>query len=328
MRVCYPYSRGRAVALILVALLVFERTAQATTLAELRQGVVDAQPEISTARFVCTQESIHFTPSDKGAGSASKPHGLDRHSLRHVTSIVDMNLARQKVVKKDLRTASMLAKAEASPGGQRIKTDQNRTDVRQDGLQLTYFGREGGGTKKPFLYLRELSKTVGNESWRFETGLLSTRYLAEEGNPSVKDVSIDGRDSVILTLSEKKQGKHYQATIEIDPALGYRFTRRRHTVDGVLRMDVQADDYRDVNGIPYPHKFTVYTYDQFGNPREEKKWVYTNIQFGLDFAAEDFRVTVSKGTDVQNLVDKSFAKIPSGGSFGIWDIVNIKLGAN
>jgi hypothetical protein len=159
----------------------------------------------------------------------------------------------------------------------------------------------------------------------FSFGTVNERLLSEDKNPVLTEIDSNGKSLLRIQLTvEAKDMRKGTGTIECDPSLGYRFRRIQWSVDGHLTSETIADDYRDVNGVPYPFLYIDRSFDEDGKIRSETKYVVEDAQIGVALSVNDFKIFVPAGTELTDtILSKTIHTVPQDSYMGIDDALDI-----
>jgi len=274
----------------------------AITLPELRQIVTDSREALTTAHLVFVEELNDNRPIDGNENSIA--YKLKKiHNHRHIREDVILNCKTKELKSSmtDLRDIDALLKEHNLPPKQKETASQwTRTLVIQDPYEMELLGIDVSDAP-PNL---NLSKCIGRYYvfGFIHLGIINKIRLSEDFSQTLTEINSNGRSLLRIERAVKEQNAT-KATMKIDcdPSLGYRFRRIEYrSADGRLIWETIADDYRDVNNVngvvPFPFLYIHRSFDKDGKILRERKYVFEDVQLGVDLSANDFKIFVPAGT--------------------------------
>jgi len=155
-------------------------------------------------------------------------------------------------------------------------------------------------------------------------GVIDPELLSEKFNPAVSDVSAGQRRLLLIELRPASENQ-IRAEIECDRSLGYRFRRIRWFTQGKLASETIADEYRDVDGIPYPFSYATRIFDPNGEIRVHTQYSMRNVELNMAVEKNDFKIMVPDGTRVTDtIIGMRQYKLDIGGYIGLDDALSIQ----
>jgi hypothetical protein len=142
-----------------------------------------------------------------------------------------------------------------------------------------------------------------------DAGTLSPGLFPQfrKGVTTIERTKVDGADMQRVTSTSSDTHLRYE--ILLDPSHDYRL-RLLEIRDsrGRLTRRVRADDYRNVNGFPYPFTQTTEKWEPAsGRLISRTTDRLASLEFGIQLADGDFAVVVPEGTKVTAMPDKTYA---------------------
>lgn len=313
-------------ALLLVGLLPLDAPVLATTLSELRQLVMDSTPLVRSARLTYTEKYDDYRASSARPPrprSSPELEKIRRHTFGRIVSAIDLESGYENVVRTDLRDIDKLLEDHGLPERQRMNIDMTQVEVRRENLQMTFCNQEKS-KPGPHIILSRLRANTERESRHLKAGVVPVELLAAEWNPVIEEVRQGDRELVLTTLTKETNGNRYGIAMMCDPALGYRLTCSKTTVDGRLVAEMTTDDYRDVNGVPFPFKQGTRHYDRTGKKIAERTYTFSDVQFNVKFSDEQFQVSVPAGTKVYDGVMQGVYTLDRAQVLSLEDVLGAK----
>jgi hypothetical protein len=288
---------------VLVCTVVYVKTAELPkiTLDDIRQISAEDQNAISTAHIIYTHEQIIHQPFDSKITDiiGFELSEANRYILTEEELFLDKEAKRAKQVITDLRDVNALIADFNVPDTRlnRLNLDRSRIVLsRQDGIfrlnpkvPAASFDSPSTGTYEP-----DFSSL----------GVIAKEIIKQEAHLS--NIAGDGGTLLQIEQSREVPAGFVNTTIVCDPAIGYRFRSIRWDMEGGVFGEIIADDYRDVNGIPYPFSYISRTLDpRTGNVEREDKYAIKQAEFGIELPEEDLKVFVPKDTLIMSTIPES-----------------------
>jgi len=299
----------------------------AITLSELRQIVTDnREPIISvnTAHLVYIKEFNDNRPTAGDKDSVKyKVKELNKHRRFKADVILNCRTKSLKRSLSDLRDVDALLKEHNMPPVQKSVVSWSRTLVIQRPYEMELLGIDVSDAP-PDLMLFKCHEQEYHIFGLTSLGIINS-VLSEDRNPILTEIESGGRSLLNIQLTiERPNDSPIVEKIECDPALGYRFRRIERRIDGQLIKETIADDYRDVNGVPYPFLYIDRSFDKDGRISRETKYVMEKVELGVDLSPDDFKIFVPAGTRLfDSIVSMTVHKIEQSGYMGIDDALSI-----
>ena len=89
----------------------------------------------------------------------------------------------------------------------------------------------------------------------------------------------------------------------------------RKTLNGKLATEIAANDYHNINGTVFPFKYTIKSFDSSGEVIAERKYIFEDVQFNVEFSEDEFKIAVPAGTRVLNPVISESRTLTEAGIF-------------
>jgi len=309
--------------LLICAVTLLGAQVPAITLSELRQIATDSRESVMTAHLVYIEESNSNEPPPFNKDTIYyKIHQAQTSRRRKkVDLLLDRAGDRVKMSVTELRDVDKLLKKYHLPPEQKINFPKSRTFLMQGDYDMEI--SDGNAPNRPMdlgLYVRPGRTAV----FRFTSlGIIEERLISDDSSPTFSEINSDGKSLLRIELTTKEQ-KPLKRTIDCDPSLGYRFRHiQRYSSDGHLIRETIADNYKDVNGIPYPFLHIERSFDKDGKIRRETKYVMEKVRLGVDLSPDDFKVFVPAGTQFMDDVSKVLHTIEKSSYIGIDDALSI-----
>lgn len=327
MQILYKLSIYRLSLLIWIVLLSAGQVS-AITISELRQIISESQIDAATtAHIVYTEEynnndnrSFGIEPNDV----RYKPRIINKHRQIKVDAIMDYATERVKSTMTDLRDIDKLLKDNDMPPEQKVNVSTTKT--------LLYHGNHVGSLLpgENFIHSKQshfmLSEAPGPARYMFEnlsSGVIFNNELSNDWNPTITEVNRANQSLLCINLRSNKDNT-LNGKIECDPSLGYRFRRIQWYKGDRLVKEIIADDYKDINGVPYPFLYISRSFDENGGIIRERKQVFQEVELGIDLSEEDFTVLMPKGTIISDLIlSHKVTEVEQDSRMGIADILGM-----
>jgi hypothetical protein len=327
MQILRQLSSCRLLLLILTVLLSAGQVS-AITISELRQIISESQIDAATtAHIVYTEEynnndnrSFGIEPND----IRYKPRMINKHRQIKVDAIMDFATERVKSTMTDLRDIDKLLKDNDMPPEQKVNVSATKT--------LLYHGNHVGSllpgdnfifSKQPRFMLSEAPGPARYMFEKFSLGVIYKNELSNDWNPTITEINKGNQSLLCINLTSSKENA-LNGKIECDPSLGYRFRRIQWYQGDRLVKEIIADDYRNINGVPYPFLYISRSFDENGGILRERKQVVQEVELGIDLSEEDFTVFMPKGTIISDLIlSHKVTEIEQDSRMGIGDILGM-----
>jgi hypothetical protein len=295
----------------------------AITLPELRQIVTNSQESVNTAHLVYIEEFNDNRSSTGDKDSVKyKVKELNKHTRFKVDGILDFRTKSLKRSTTDLRDVDALLEERNISPVQKSVVSWSRALVIQQPYEMELLGIDVSDAPPDLI----LSKCPGRYHIfsLMSLGIIK-RVLSEDRNPILTEIESGGRSLLNIQLTiERPNDSPIVEKIKCDPALGYRFRHIEQRVDGQLINETIADDYRDVNGVPYPFLYIDRSFDKDGRIRRETKYVMQKVELGVNLSPGDFKIFVPAGTRLFDaVVSMTTHTIEQSGYMGIDDALSI-----
>ena len=287
---------------LICAVTLMGAQASAITLSELRQIITHSQESVATAHLVYVEEFNENRPVEGDPNSIDyKLETIRNHRNNKVDAILDYKIKRVRFSQTDLRDVDALLKEYALPPEQRINVSESKFVAIQGTYEMQFVGTDVSNGQAQLVLCER--PDIANYMLKMRyLGVINNKLLSEGRNPILTEINSDGQSSLRIQLTGKGQNA-IKGTIECDPSLGYRFRRIEWSgPDGRLIRETIADDYRDVNGIPYPFFYIERSFDENGKVSKESRCIFENVQLGIDVSEEDFKIFVPTGTILTDVV--------------------------
>jgi hypothetical protein len=299
-----------------------------TILDEVRQISADDQGIITTAHIVYIHEKTSEPPKKEIMNFIGE--GLSRANQHIVTEeefFLDNAAKQAKKVITDLRDINTLIAENNIPD-----TRLNRLNLEQSAVVLY----ENGSVFRfnPDTPSGSLDKFSGTFEPDFPTlGIIPLTLLNQDAQ--LDDIETDGRASLRISRSQEVSGGLVDTVIICEPSIGYRLRSIRWSMAGRVFKEIVADDYKDVNGIPYPFSYISRQFSregrltadtQTGTLRFEHKYTIKRAEFGTKLSEADFKIFITSRTPITDFSGASLS-LPRSGlgkGTGINDILAIR----
>ena len=223
----------------------------------------------------------------------------------------------------DLRDVDALLKEHNIPPVQKSVVSWSRAKVIQQPYEMELLGIDVSDAPPDLI----LSKCPGRYHMfgLISLGIINEKFLSEDLGPTLSEIDVDGQSLLRIQLTVEGQNA-MKATIKIDcvPSLRYHFRRIQWHSEGQLIKETIADDYRDVNGVPYPFLYIDRSFDKDGRIRRETKYVMEKVELGVDLSPDDFKLFIPAGTRLfDSVASMTTHTIEQSGYMGIDDALSI-----
>ncbi len=303
----------------------------ANTLDDIKESIKKAKDGITAAHLVCFMEWNNFDSKYDNREyideETQRIRELNKNWIIESDTIIDCRMQMVKSEWTDLRDINALAKENnLSPLSKRSLSSTRITFVK-DNYEMVYFP---AGDEEPNNANLILQKRPGPIKYLLDMpyyGIIDINFLDDKNNPTVSEVSVDGKSLIQINLSIEIpgwDGNKPAVVIQCDPQIEYRFRHLIRTdTKGKTSIEVIANEYMDANGIPYP---SFYQYRQFidGELYREEIYNFEKVQFGMDLKDSDFKMFLPEGTDLLDLaISKTAGVLGPARLFGIEDALAI-----
>jgi len=293
---------------VLVCTVVYVKTAELPkiTLDQLRQISAQDQNAISTAHITYIHERVLHQPFDKKITDiiGFELSEADRYILTEEEFFLDKDAKTAKQVITDLRDVNMLI------------ADFNVPDTRLNRLNLDHskiimYQQDSVFRLNPDTPSASFDKFSGTYDPDFSTlGVIPQKLLEQDAQLS--DIVMADRMLLQIERSREVPAGLVYVTIICDPSIGCRFRSIRWSVGSKVLREIVADDYEDVNGIPYPFSYVSRRFDpETGNLDREDTYAIEQAEFGVEVSEDDCKAFVPKGTLITSTIPESPA-LPAG----------------
>lgn len=311
---------------LICAVTLLGAEASAITLTELRQIVTDSRESVATARLVYIEKLDDNRPTADNEEAVFKYifNNIQNHTLTKVDAILDYKTKKAKSVLTDLRDINALLKEHNLPAEQKMNVSMSSTLLHQNTYEMLFTDSSVlNGPPMMGLFVRP---DPANYLFKLiYSGVIDKKLLSDDKNPTLTEIDSNGRALLRIELAVKGQNAT-KATVKIDcdPLLGYRFRRIQWHSDGQLIREIIADDYRDVNGILYPFLYIHRSFDKDGKILRERKYIFEDVQLGIDLSVSDFKIFVPAGTQLtEGILSMTTHKIEQDCYMGIDDALAV-----
>ena len=328
------YTLGKKIvfqiSISLCIVLFIAAQACAITASELEQIIKDTQESVTTAHLVYVMDWNDNYPV---AGSDDDIMVLlrkaSKHRLNREDRIIDLENKRIKGSITDLRDLDTLLKKYNLPDEQKTNVSLSRDAVIQETYEMILSdGFVEGGPAQLALTERP-GRPPRFKSEMLSFGLIDDELLSQQNNPTFTEINSDGKKLLRIQLTQKREDANLptiNVKIDCDPALSYRFYRIEKSINGNIGVETIADDYRIVNGVPYPFLYINRHFDENGKILREIKYVIKDAEFGLDLSAKDFKLLIPEGTVVTDtILSMRTFEIEKADYMGIDDVLSIAM---
>jgi len=317
------------VLLLVITIVCFSVQVSAVTVSELQGLIAEERGQVpETGRFVYVEESVDNSAIEGDPNSIvyllSK---IRSHCWTQNDILLDIKRNRARISKKDISDKSEFEEEYRKLAEQGYGLSGDGTIIYQGDYTLIVTQSETGSTPDLSINMRPAGAGLPNHKGKLYSGLLiAESVLANAIEADISAVEADGKSLLRVKIHTEKEGKLLNIqVIDLDPLLGFRF--RHYELkgpNGQLAREIIADDYRDVNGIPYPFLYIRRQFDENGKVVKEKKYTFETVELGVDVSEDDFKVAVPAGTNVTDvaMTMRSFT-INKGGTMSIGDVLEL-----
>ncbi len=304
--------------------------APAITTSQLQQIIKDTEESVTTAHLVYIMD---FNDNYPVAGSDDDTMVLirkaNKHQLTRVDDIIDLKNKRTRALITDLRDLDALLEKYNLPAEQKMNISLSRASVIEETYEMIFNeGFEEGGPAQLALTERP-GKPPRSKSSMLSFGIIDDELLSQQNNPTFSEVNSEGKNLLRIQLTQKRQDANLppiNIKIDCDPAFSYRFYRIEKSINGNIGVEKIADDYRIVNGIPYPFLYIKRYFDENGKILREIKYTIENAEFGLDLSAKDFKLLIPQGTAVTDtILSMTTFEVEKADYMGVDDVLSLAM---
>jgi hypothetical protein len=279
---------------------------QAVTIDEIHKSLEDARQGIKTIHIIRYEEEL--TSKTPLPSIISNDQKINEENFKREKTFqnivtesdikVDLNPPRRiRLVREDARDLNEYFKSENLPLRTVKYISQDKICLAKENRWMRLINAEG-----PEIYIEE--GRTAEENFQVPT-LYQTPYF---GIPDAvyftKDQNFVITERPPLVCVDIKYSNEERTLIfkfELDPALGYRLRSFRLYYNNEYRREIIAEDYKDVNGIPYPFVYKMRYFKPSGETAYEENFYAEKVTFNEKFKEEDFRMFVPPETSVVSL---------------------------
>jgi hypothetical protein len=200
---------------------------------------------------------------------------------------------------KDLRNIDSVLKDYNLPESARNVVLRDRTSLTNGSYELLLRSNNEQGIKT--LYFEKMSALRQASYPLYKdilfSGIFDERLLSFVKTPKISEEKMDGEDVLKIEEINLENGHEAKTTILFLPSIGYRLKSFERRYDGHLVTELIADDYRMINGVPFPFHTSGKQYNisdhklvAFGERTFEKVEFLNNLDENI------FKIHVPKGT--------------------------------
>jgi len=241
--------------------------------------------------------------------------------LNKVEALIDHKNNRTKLVRTDLRDVNAIMDKYNLPSEEKANVSNSETFVTQGSYEMTV---QSVGQPPASAGLFEHPRKMSYPKPYF--GLIDNG-LFEYYNKNQSFNLVTTGSIPLLRMTADHNSLPKSVKILCGPELNYRFYNMETYRNGMIHKEIVADDYRDVNGIPYPFSYTERQFDENGKVVKEKRYTFEKVDFGIDVTDEDFKVFIPEGSSVSDTIlsMRAFNLKPeqSGKKMSIGDILEV-----
>jgi len=281
-------------AFVFVSSLVTQ--AQAVTIDEIRKTLEDDRQSIKTIHIIGFVEKLDSNLSILDKATTEENYKRLKTFQSVVTendTIIDCRSPRKaKLVQEDVRDLNEYFKSEKIPLNTVKYIAQNKIILAKEGYRI-YMANQTGTALR--IYKEDTSEGNFQVPSTFQTpyfGIPNAGYFTKDQNFVITECP------PLICVDIRYSGKPWILRFELDPALGCRLRTFKWFNNNICKLEIIADDYRDVNGIPYPFVYKTKTFNQSGETSSEENFYAEKVTFNEEFKDEDFRMFVAPETEV------------------------------
>jgi len=283
--------------------------ASAVTVEKLRQIIAESKGRIKCIQTKCREQHASYTPVN--VPTLPPEAVMDSDTLLKCKQIrtrqdytaeylIDMDRRVTKSVRVDRRDLPGLLKKYGLPEEHFITLSDSHTVLRGKDITLEHKSNEN----PPYSVL-SIRTRLGPGGLPHEFDILYSGILHEGYLHEFNTVSLSEQDGALKIAVIGALEPHYRVIIKCSPSLGYRIQEcKTYRPDGSLFQEIVYDDYRMVNGIPYPFLYMEKNYDNEEKLQRESKSEVKSVKFPKQFAGAEFKLEIPAGTSV---TDRAFS---------------------
>jgi hypothetical protein len=273
------------------------------TLPEFRQIISEGQQPCSTGRFIYSEVTMEASSHmiDDGNTPAGRINEMNRHKWMRVEATVDWNGQRAKTKEEDLRDIGRMMQEKGLTARDRANLDQGR-EVVTSGAHVMFFYDGNRLDTGPELDLVQAPGPVVDKLDLVRLGCIAPEALSGQWDTTFSAMQVDGQQRLVVRREASVEGSSASCVLECDPALGYRYRSARVYSNGRLVKEELADDFRDVGGTPYPHKYRTRFFDETGTLSREVELTFEKVELNLPVTDDDFTISAPAGTRVVDTI--------------------------
>jgi len=317
----------KSILIVTVCLISFMQTAWSSdiTLDELKQIVSKEQDLITTAHIIYIREFTSNEPiSNKTTGTINDNiNESHKNVLTEEDLYFDTSIKMSKCIKTDLRDVNSLMAQYNIPD-----EHYNKENILTSNVSINKAGMEfilESPIKDPCVFSACILNKVISRGPEFATlGVIPLDLLNKLDTIQSKNVEEDGKTLLSIEGSYKVPSGNGIVNVVIicDPSIGYRFYKIQWNYTGHVYKEYLADDYKNINGIPYPSSYSKRNYDENnGAFKREEKYLIEQAEFGIKLSEDDFKVFVPSNTNITDFSGNDVIfKIGTGRKIGVDEI--------
>jgi len=310
---------------IIGLLLTYVNVATGITLPELRAIISSDSQAISRAKIVTevnlvdNSPILSVTPKNNHEDEELKIKRINSKQYYLSTYTIDIPRNLIKEVWVDLRDLDTIAKTENLTPIQKTNVNCSQSVLVDNTTlyEMSLLDSSRTGAEAQAL----LGKRPGPLSFdQLSLGVINEKFLKEEY--LVKLTSLTKGDSEYLKI-ELAFAEHGDSKVEYicDPNLGYRFREQKWTFKGEVTKQIIADDYKMIDGIPFPFTCTT-TFYSSGKVKKQITKKVKEVELNPVLTEKDFKLFLPKGTFImEDILMKDSRTTESEGLMGIEDIL-------
>jgi hypothetical protein len=315
---------------VLAGTAVLVRTAEFSTitLSGLRQITVEDQNAIPTAYIVLLKEETNneFAKLAESNFMDYNMAAARRYVRTEQEIFIDSRTNTLKRVITDLRDINALIaehNIQDTPLN-RHNLDISMTILRQGDNYFSYHPDSAAG-----FFREEPAKTISAQDYT-SLGIIPEKIL--EQDIRLSNIEADGKALSKVEWSRENPEGIVTGEIICDPAIGYRFRSIRWSEQGRVTKEIIADDYRDVDGIPYPFLYVTRNFNkETGEVVREERFTIEQAEFGFEMDDNDLKVFIPKGTNITTTMPLSptesmalNSRVHLGKEMGMEDLITLR----
>lgn len=262
---------------IIIVLFVFSQSLLALTISEINEISQLQLEEVKTIKLDCVVE--WYNSRDRANLSDSLLRYTGSYQKYSEILVLDVGNKISKSIKKDLRDFGKAARENGF-------TEQDIGRIRRDGTLVLYedysFRTHGNSVE------------INQSEPYFEIGMLKAGLIAANGELSQgSTVNKILKDEEVLFSIDYDNGKGFRYEIICDPAIGYRVREENHYSNGKISIKYLYEDYRDINGIPYPFTQKRLRYSA-GTEYANQVVKINSAEINPELTDDDFKVLINQ----------------------------------